>query len=238
MRVEARDDQIAHAREPRERLGLGAARLAEPCHLDEPTRDQGRLGIVAEAEPVDGARRERDHVLRGAAELDPDHVVVDVDAKRPRVDRILEAQRERLVLGRDHGGAGQARGDLLRHVRPREHRDGATLHQGREPVAGRRVEALDETEHRCVAANTCQHLTERGARDGDDDEVGLLVRRVVDRRASGDEDVMVAREQQPAESASPRTSADDHDPHERSRKSTTTGTPSRLKRSRSWFSTQ
>ena len=171
-------------------------------------------------------------------QLDSDQVVVHVDPKRPRVDRILQAQRECLVLGRDHGGAGQAGGDLLRHVRPREHRDGATLHQGREPVAGRRVEALDETEHRCVATNTCQHLTERGARDGDDDEVGLLVRRVVDRRARGDEDVVLARAQQPAESAPPRTTTDDDDPHERSRKSTTTGTPSRLKRSRSWFSTQ
>ena len=82
VRVEARDDQVAHAREPGERLRLGAARLAEPCHLHEATRDQGRLGVVAEAEPVDGARGERDHVLRRAAELDPDHVVVDVDTKR------------------------------------------------------------------------------------------------------------------------------------------------------------
>ena len=237
-RVEARCDQIAHAGEARERLRLGSAGLPEPRHLDETTGDEGRLRVVAEAEPVDGARREGDHVLRRAAELDPDHVAVDVDAERARVDRVLQAQRERFVLGCDHGGARQARRDLLRHVRPREHRHGATLHQGREPVAGRRIEALDEAEDRRVAANSCQHLAERAARDRDDDDVGLLVRRVVERHARRDEHVVAAVAEQTAEHLPPRARADDDESHERSRKSTTTGTPSRLKRSRSWFSTQ
>ena len=58
-----------------ERLRLGAARLAEPRHLDQPARDQRRLRVVAEAEPVDAAGGERDHVLRGGAQLDADQVV-------------------------------------------------------------------------------------------------------------------------------------------------------------------
>ena len=163
---------------------------------------------------------------------------LDVDAERARVDRVLQAQRERFVVGCDHGGARQSGRDLLRHVRPREHRHGATLHEGREPVAGRRVEAFDETEDRRVAAHSCQHLAERAARDRDGDDVSLLVRRAVDRHARRDEHVVAAVAEQTTEHPTPRARADDDESHERSRKSTTTGTPSRLKRSRSWFSTQ
>ena len=68
------DDQVAHAGEAGERLGPRAARLAEPRHLGEAARDQRRLGVVAEAEPVDAAGRERDHVLRSRAELHADQV--------------------------------------------------------------------------------------------------------------------------------------------------------------------
>ena len=73
-RMPAGDDQVAHAGEAGERVRLGAARLPEARHLGEPTRDQRRLGVVAEAEAVDAAGRERDHVLRGGAELDADEV--------------------------------------------------------------------------------------------------------------------------------------------------------------------
>ena len=55
--------------------------LAEARHLREAARDQRRLRVVAEAEPVDAAGRERDHVLRRGAELDADEVGVHVDAE-------------------------------------------------------------------------------------------------------------------------------------------------------------
>ena len=61
---------------------------------------------------------------------------------------------------------------------------------------------------------------------------------LVERHARGDEHVVAAVAEQTAEHPTPRARADDDESHERSRKSTTTGTPSRLKRSRSWFSTQ
>src|SRR5581483_9017876 len=63
-RVPARHDQVAHPGEARERLRVGAEPLAEPRHLDEAARHERRLGVVAEPEPVDGARGQRDHVLR------------------------------------------------------------------------------------------------------------------------------------------------------------------------------
>ena len=109
--------------------GSRAERLAEPRHLDQPARDQRRLRVVAEAEPVDAAGRERDHVLRGGAELDADQVGVHVDAEGERVDRLLQPERERFVLRGDHRRAGQPGEHLLRHVRAGEHRD--------RPVRGR-----------------------------------------------------------------------------------------------------
>ena len=80
-RLQQRDDQVAHAGEPGERLGPRARRLAEPRHLGEAAGDQRRLRVVAEPQPVDAAGRERDHVLRRRAELDADEVRVDVDAE-------------------------------------------------------------------------------------------------------------------------------------------------------------
>ena len=74
-------DQVADAREPRERLAAAAARLAEPRHLGEPARDDPALRVVAEPEPVDAAGGERDHVLRRRGELDADEVAVHVDAE-------------------------------------------------------------------------------------------------------------------------------------------------------------
>ena len=86
-RVPAGDDQVAHPGEAGERLRVGARRLAEPRHLGEPARDQRRLGVVARADAVARAGGERDHVLRGGAELDADQVVVEVDAEDRRVER-------------------------------------------------------------------------------------------------------------------------------------------------------
>src|SRR5712691_3206954 len=77
----AGDRQVAHAREAEERLRAGAAGLAEAGHLCEAARDQRRLRVVPEAEPVDAAGGERDHVLRGGAELDADRIRIHVDAE-------------------------------------------------------------------------------------------------------------------------------------------------------------
>ena len=89
-RVPARDDQVAHAGETRERVRVAAGRLPQPPHLGQPSGHQRRLRVVAEAEAVDAAGREPDHVLRRRAQLDADEVGVRVDAKRERVDLGLE----------------------------------------------------------------------------------------------------------------------------------------------------
>lgn len=55
----ARDDEVAHTGKPRERLGPAAGRFRETTHLREAARDQGSLGVVAEAETVRALRRAR-----------------------------------------------------------------------------------------------------------------------------------------------------------------------------------
>ena len=232
-RVPARDDEVAEAGKAGERLLLGARRLAEARHLGQSARDDRRLRVVAHTETVGASRGERDHVLRRGAELDADQVGVRVDAEGGRGDRLLEAERETFVLGRDHGRAGQAGGDLLRHVRPGEYGDRTVGDEGREPLAGRGIEALDEAEHRCAATDVVEHLAERSARHRDHDEVGLLVRRLVERGADGDGHVVPAPGQQVGERGSPRAAADDDDVHVRFLKSIATGTPSSSNRSRS-----
>ena len=126
-----------------ERLGRGAARLAEPRHLGEPARDQRRLRVVAGAEPVAGAGRERDHVLRGGAQLDADQVVVEVDAEDARVERLLQ-RRARAPRPRSRSRsrpAGPPRPPRPCSA-PTARRPGGRVTSVERRVAGRRVEPL------------------------------------------------------------------------------------------------
>ena len=127
LRMEAAHDQVAHPREPRERLGLCAECFTEARHLDEPACDQRRLRVVAEPEAVDAACGQRDHVLRCAAELHTDDVVVHVDAESDGVERVLQPERQAFVLRRDHGRTRQPGEHLLRHVGAGEHGDRAIV---------------------------------------------------------------------------------------------------------------
>ena len=125
---------------PGEGLAAAAAGLSEPRHLGEPARDDRRLRVVAELEPVDPAGGQRDHVLRRRRELDADEVLVDVDPEDERVELVLELARQLHVLARDDGGRRQAVPDLLGEVRARRDGDRRSLEERREPVAGLRVE--------------------------------------------------------------------------------------------------
>ena len=122
-------------------------------------------------QPVDAAGRERDHVLRGRAELDPDEVRIDVRAEEAGVERVLQLPRERAVLARDHGRRRQARGDLLRDVRARENRDRTAADAGREPLAGSGSRPLHEAQDRRVARQRGHDLGEGLARNRDRDDV-------------------------------------------------------------------
>src|SRR5204863_700300 len=134
--------QVSHPGQAGEGLRSCSTGLAEPRHLGQATGDQPRLRVVAELEAVDAAGRERDHVLRGRAELDTRWVVTRVDAEGERVERLLQLEREPFVLARDDRRGRQAVGDLLGEVRAGQDRDGAALDELRETAAAGRVEPL------------------------------------------------------------------------------------------------
>ena len=67
--------------QPGEGHRVGAERHAEPGRLGEPAGDDRRLGVVAHAQPLGHADRERDDVLDRAAELGADDVGVGVGAE-------------------------------------------------------------------------------------------------------------------------------------------------------------
>ena len=121
-RVEARRRSGRPCRRGPENVS-GSAPQASPSRAisTSPRVMSADFALSPSPSPSTAPADEGDHVLRGAAELDADQVAVDVDAERARVDRLLQAQRERFVLRGDHGRARQAGRDLLRHVRPREH---------------------------------------------------------------------------------------------------------------------
>jgi hypothetical protein len=172
-------DEVAHTGEARERLRPGAGRVADPRHLGEAARHDGRLRVVPHAKTVDRARGEGDHVLGRGAKLDTDEVGVHVDAEAGRHHRALKADAELLVLAPDHGGRGKPLGDLLGVVRAREHRDGTVVDDERESPARRGIQALDEAEHRRLPAGKGgDDLAKRGTRDGDDDQLSCGERRV------------------------------------------------------------
>ena len=116
----------------------GSAPSASPSRAisTRPRVTSAAFALSPSSRPSTRAGRERDHVLRGRAQLDADHVVVHVDAEEARVDRLLEPARELAVLARDHGRAREAGRDLLGHVRARQHRDRAG--RGRASRAARR----------------------------------------------------------------------------------------------------
>jgi hypothetical protein len=94
-------------------------------------RDDPALRVIAETEPVDSARGERDHVLRRGGQLDADDVRVHIDAEDQGIQLLLKPFRQRHVLARDHRGGGEAVPDLLGKVRPGEHGNGAIAEQRR-----------------------------------------------------------------------------------------------------------
>ena len=113
----ARRDDVADPRQPRERQRIGAGRDAQPDHLGQAARDQSRLAVVAEAQSVGSARRDRNDVLQRTAQLDPDDVGVHVEPERPRPDPRLDAPGKILVLGSDDRRRGQPAGNLSGEVR-------------------------------------------------------------------------------------------------------------------------
>ena len=110
----------------------------------------------------------------------PTEVLAHVDAEDRGVDRELEAHPELEVLARDHRGRGQAADDLLGDVRAGKDGDRPAADERRQPLAGRGIEALRQAQDRRRARKRGHDLAEDAARDGDDDELRVGDRRVLD----------------------------------------------------------
>ena len=99
-------------------------RLAEAQHLGIAARDQRGAGVLAQAQPVDHAAGDREHVLDRAADLRAGHVVGIIGAEGGPGDRPGEPLPLRLAAAagqRDRGR--QPGGDFVREGRAGKHRD-------------------------------------------------------------------------------------------------------------------
>ena len=88
LRARAGEDEVAQAGQAGQRLGLRPEGAAETHQLGEAARRERRRG--ARAEPASGhdSRRDRQHVLGGAADLDPAHIGRMIGAEARRADRL------------------------------------------------------------------------------------------------------------------------------------------------------
>ena len=152
QRAGAGRDQVAHAGEPREGFGPPAHRDAEPRDLGQSARHQGRARVVARAEPVAHADRDRDDILEHPAELAAEQVGVGIDAEQPRVEHRLKRADDDLVLHRQDAGGRLPGHDLAREVGAGEDADRVAgqdvLDQLGHPLARGEFEPLGQADHR------------------------------------------------------------------------------------------
>ena len=111
-RREARRHEVAHARQARERLGLGTERAAQAADLDQAARQERRLGVVARLQPVEDARGDGDHVLGRPGQFDPQQIAVGVDPEVRAVQQPLDRRRQGRIGRRHRDGGRQLAGDL------------------------------------------------------------------------------------------------------------------------------
>jgi len=114
----ARRDDVTDAGEPRERERVRAGGDPEAGHFRQAARDQAGLAVVAEAQAVGGARRDRDDVLEGPAELDTDQVRIRIQPERAAAEAGDDSIAELRIGGRNDGRGRQAARDLVGEIRP------------------------------------------------------------------------------------------------------------------------
>ncbi len=172
-------------RQARERRRVRAEiACASRRDLGEPARDQRRAACCAEAQPVAHARRDGDHVLHGAADLDADHVGRRVDAEGGAAEETLQLFGDRRGTAPPPSRPSASPSATSRAKLGPD----STRHAGRVLAAATCsrtsdivacVDLLDALRRRHDERRRAQHATERSARartacDGhdDDDRVG------------------------------------------------------------------
>ena len=125
----AGEHQVAEAGEAGEGLRPAAETAAEPRHLGQAARDQGRSSVGAVSQTIGNPRGYGQHVLDRAAELHADYVIAGVGAKLRTVKQFRYPLGVGGILRRDGHCRGQAASDLGGETGPRQRRDGRFARQ-------------------------------------------------------------------------------------------------------------
>ncbi len=170
----ARRDEIAHAGQARERVGVRTQGQAQARDLGQTARDDRGGRVVAEAQAVGDAHAHRDHVLVGAAQFHAQHIRVGVRTEVRRCRGRRDGFGGTGVGRGDDGRRGLSRGDLAGQVGARDHHLTVGFHTPhlaqhlRHPLMRAHLDALHQGHHERV----CGH----GGGPGGDDAAHVLRR--------------------------------------------------------------
>ena len=169
-RVAARagHDEVAHSCEAHVGQGIRASSGPQSGHLGQSARHERGLGVVPVAKPVAHPGRDGDDVLARPAQLNADDIAVRIHAEEVRHESVLEEPPHALVVGRDHGGRGNALADLLGMVgsgKPGDSRPPAqdVLEYLRHQHQSVLLDALGQYDHGRVRAQSGLHHLGGGA---------------------------------------------------------------------------
>jgi len=115
----ASEHQIAHPGEARDCQWMATELVRQHANLEQTASNHARARVVTEAEPVDRACRDGNHVLHGTADLDTDDVVRRVDPQFFAGERVLHRLGVLGVGAGDDHGSGHAERDFFGEARPR-----------------------------------------------------------------------------------------------------------------------
>src|SRR5581483_4231257 len=119
--------------QPKEGAGQAAHRSAQSQKFRQGTRDQRRLRIIAQGEPVTNPGRDGKNVLQGAAELDSYDFIAAINPKASASQERLEMLGDLCVFASQNGrrwkpardfggevGSGKDRVNLIRENLPKD----------------------------------------------------------------------------------------------------------------------
>ena len=100
---------------------MGPQCRAESGHLCQTAGQKRSLRVVAKADPVARAGRDRNHVLQRPTEFNPGYILRSIDAKLRAVEDALQGDRPVVIGAGDDHGRWHAPGNLLRMAGARQY---------------------------------------------------------------------------------------------------------------------
>ena len=97
-------NQVPHAGQTHEGFALRAKGQTEPGDFRQAPRHQRGTRVQAEPQTIAGAGRNRQYILDRPTDLDPDQIVVGVDAQTRRVQLARRFPGKGRIIGRQRDG--------------------------------------------------------------------------------------------------------------------------------------